>query len=250
MLRILKTLSISIIFVLITATATQASMPSPTGFVTDAAGVLSGPTKEKLESYLSAFEQQTGMEIAVVTVPTLDEMPIEDYAVQLFKKWGIGKKGKDNGALFIVAPKEHHMRIEVGYGLEGDINDALAGRILDQVVLPRLKAGDMDGGIAAGTVAIVQIIAKKENIKFDAGKSSASLQRIYRRHKVKSSPLKTAGKILLFIFMAFMFIRHPWLFLLLFSMGGGGGVGGRGFGGGFGGFGGGLSGGGGASRGW
>src|SRR2546430_4392626 len=92
--------------------------PSPQGYVTDAAGVLDPSSKAQLESHLAEFERQTSNEIAVATVPSLEGETIETYAVELFKRWGVGKKGKDNGILLLVAPNDRKVRIEVGYGLE------------------------------------------------------------------------------------------------------------------------------------
>ena len=91
---------------------------------------------------LRDVEQQTTAEIAVVTVPSLDGMTVEEYASRLFKAWGIGKKGRDNGVLVLVAPTEHKMRIEVGYGLEAVLPDGLAGQIVRTECLPRFKEGD------------------------------------------------------------------------------------------------------------
>ncbi|HPQ82022.1 MAG TPA: TPM domain-containing protein, partial [bacterium] len=127
-----KLLIILALFIL--PAAAHASIPRPAGFVNDLAGVVEPQTKANLERFLDSFEKQTGVEVAVATLPSLDSRPVEDVAVELFKSWGIGKKGKDNGILFLVAPNEKRMRIEVGYGLEGAINDALAGRILDNAV--------------------------------------------------------------------------------------------------------------------
>ena len=232
--------------------AAMAAFPKPTGFVNDFAKTMSPSTKAQLEGMLGSFEQATGVDVAVVTLPSLNEEPIEDVAVRLFAEWGIGKKAKDNGVLFLVAPNERRTRIEVGYGLEGAINDALAGRILDEAVLPRFKAGDMSAGIAAGTLAIVTVISKKENLGFDPTAAyGAGAQELIAPVKGKrKGPLAVVLKIAVLIIMIIVFIRHPWLFLLFLSGMGRGGAGGRGFSGGFGGFGGGLSGGGGASRGW
>ena len=230
-----------------------AAYPKPTGYVNDFAGVIEPETKSKLEGLMASFEKSTGNEVAVVTLSSLDGEPVENVAVELFKQWGIGKKGQDNGILFVIAPNEKRMRIEVGYGLEGTINDALAGRILDQAVVPRFREGVMSGGIAAGSLAIVGVISKKEELGFDVenayGAGAAQLAPVIKEKK--SSPLSIVGKIIFFLIMVYLFIRHPWLFLIFLSgMGRGGRVGGSGFSGGFGGFGGGLSGGGGASRGW
>ncbi|MFA4875701.1 MAG: TPM domain-containing protein, partial [bacterium] len=229
-----------------------AAFPAPTGFVNDFAGVISPATRQHLEGMLSSFERASGNEIAVATIPSLDGGSVEDVAVGLYKAWGIGKKSKDNGVLFLIVPNEHKMRIEVGYGLEGSINDALAGRIMDEAVIPRFKSGDMDAGIAAGVLAIVKTISSKEGLAFDADAAmggSDSYETQASDNTRKRSVPGTIFKIIVFLLLAYLFIRHPWLFLIfLSSMGRGGG--GGGFSGGFGGFGGGLSGGGGASRGW
>ncbi len=232
--------------------AAWAAFPRPTGFVNDFAGIISPDNKTRLEQTLSAFERASGDEVAVVTLPSLEGQPVEDVAVKLFKEWGVGKKGKDNGILFLVAPNDRKMRIEVGYGLEGTINDALAGRILDEAAIPRFRAGDMDGGIAAGTLAIVGTISHKEGLGFDVEQAYGAQAAQLGSPAVKkpTSPMGTVGKIILFLIMGYVFIRHPWLFLLFLGGMGRGGRAGGGFSGGFGGFGGGLSGGGGASRGW
>jgi uncharacterized protein len=227
-----------------------AEFPKPAGFVTDSAGIIDAQTKRDLTSFLTSFEKQTGVEVAVATVSSLDELPIDDYAVELFKKWGIGKKGKDNGVLFLIAPNERKMRIEVGYGLEGAINDALAGRIMDRVVIPFFKSGEISRGVANGTISIVDTVVTNENLQFDPQKEIKAYEGL-PQYKKKKGPLSILGKILMLLVMGYLFIRHPWLFLFfLGGFGGGGGRTGGGFGGGSGGFGGGLSGGGGASRGW
>jgi uncharacterized protein len=239
------------LFLLLIPAVALAAFPKPTGYVNDFAGVLNSATKAKLESTLTAFDQQSGIEIAVATLPSLEGEPIENVAVDLFEKWGIGKKDRDNGVLFLVAPKDKRMRIEVGYGLEGVLNDALAGRILKKVVVPYFKKGMIDSGIAMGTLSIIGVISDKEGIKFDLYGAGRDMAPLLKKEK-KSGPLGTFGKIIMLLIMGYILIRHPWLFLFMIASGGGGvRRGGGGFGGGgFGGFGGGLSGGGGASSGW
>ncbi len=222
-----------------------AAFPQPTGFVNDFAGVIQPGTRSQLEGMLSSVEARTGVEIAVVTVQSLDGRPIEDYAVDLYKTWGIGKKGKDEGALILVAPTDRQVRIEVGYGLEGALNDAKGGDIIRTAMIPFFKEGDFTKGIVAGTQAVAGIALKEKGV---AATDEKTL------HYESSTTYKSGGvfskiwKILIIIVMIYLFIRHPWLFLLLLSSSGRSG--GGGFGGGFGGFGGGLSGGGGASGRW
>ncbi|MDO8472672.1 MAG: TPM domain-containing protein [Dehalococcoidia bacterium] len=132
----------------------KTNYPAPKGWVSDYAGVLSADAVSRLTDRLSTLEKDTSAEVAVVTVDTLDNNSIEEYAAGLFQFWGIGEKDKDNGVLFIVAPNTSDIRIEVGYGLEPIITDGRAGRILDNEVIPYFKRGDYDKGIEAGVLAI------------------------------------------------------------------------------------------------
>ena len=129
--------------------------PQPTGrLVNDFAGVLSPLAELQLENRLVQLEKDTTDELAVVTITSLGDESIETYAVGLFEKWGIGKKGKDNGVLFIMALEERKVRIEVGYGLEPVLTDGRAGRILDSEVVPSFREGDYETGIINGVAAI------------------------------------------------------------------------------------------------
>src|SRR5581483_12117480 len=109
-----------------------------------------------LTGKLADLEAKTGRQVVVVTLASLQGDDIEDYGYQLGRAWGIGQKGQNNGALFIVAPSEHKVRIEVGYGLEPVLTDALSSVILQEKVLPKFRAGDVQGGVVDGTAAIVQ----------------------------------------------------------------------------------------------
>ena len=125
-----------------TALVAAQNFPEYQGFVNDYAGLLSPAVKAKLEAQLTQLEKDTTAEVAVITIKSLEGDSIEDYASRLFEKWGIGKKGVDNGVLFLVALDDHMMRIEVGYGLEPIITDGRAGRIRDNDVIPRFKNND------------------------------------------------------------------------------------------------------------
>ncbi len=142
----------------VSSAALAQDFPSPQGYVNDFAGVMSSAAKASLEAKLDKLEQETGAEVAVVTVADMGGTYIEDYAVRLFEEWGIGKADQDNGILFLIAISEHKTRIEVGYGLEDIITDARAGRILDDQVLPSLRNGDYDTGITRGAAAIEDYI--------------------------------------------------------------------------------------------
>jgi len=145
------------------APSTWAAMPAtPQGWVSDFAGIMSNETKAQISDLCTSIEKATGAEIAVVTVPSLEGMVVEEYAVKLFKEWGIGKKGKDNGVLFLIAPNERKTRIEVGYGLEPVITDGRAGDIIRETVLPSFRAGDYDQGILQGSMRIAALISGKD----------------------------------------------------------------------------------------
>jgi len=141
------------------AARAQPTFPPLTGRVVDAAGILPADEKARLDQKLAALETQSHRQLVVATLPSLQGYDIADYGYQLGRAWGIGQKDTNNGALLIVAPKERKVRIEVGYGLEGVLTDGMSSLIIQQAIVPRFKAGDMAGGIEAGTDAIVQQLA-------------------------------------------------------------------------------------------
>lgn len=143
----------------------------PVGFVNDFAGALSASSRQNLENELVNFEKQTKHEIAVVTIKNLDGDSVENYAVKLFEEWRIGKKGADDGILFLVAVDDHKMRIEVGYGLEGALTDLQASQILDQIAKPNFRNNDFDTGISL-SVAEIEKAIRGEPLSIDARTSS------------------------------------------------------------------------------
>jgi len=150
---------------LLMPTTGEVSFPAAKGFVNDFAGVIEPDAAKKLDNLCAILDQKTGVELAIVTVKTVAPLDSKTYAVKLFEKWGIGKKGKDNGLLLLVGVDDRRVEIEVGYGLEGTVNDALAGQILDVYVVPRFKAGDYSGGIYNGAAALAQRVAEAKNIE-------------------------------------------------------------------------------------
>lgn len=137
------------------APAAQAQdFPTLTGQVVDAANLLDEAQETALTARLAALETQSGRQLVVATIPDLQGYDIGDYGYRLGRAWGIGDKDRNDGALLIVAPNERKVRIEVGYGLEGIMTDALSSRIIRNAITPRFKAGDMAGGIAAGAEEI------------------------------------------------------------------------------------------------
>lgn len=135
-----------------------ADFPFPQGRVNDFAGVLDAGAKTRLLNRIHEVESKTTAEIAVVTIPSLEGMTVEEYATGLFKKWGIGKKKKDNGLLVLVCPPEHKVRIEVGYGLEPTITDGLAGSVIRACFVPAFKKGDFARGITDGVDQLAKFI--------------------------------------------------------------------------------------------
>jgi uncharacterized protein len=234
------------------------SFPPLTGRVVDDAHVLSPQVQADLTAKLAALEAKTGDQLVVVTLPTLQGYPIEDYGYQLGRAWGIGQKGKDNGALFIVVPAEHKVRIEVGYGLEPVLTDALTSIILQQAVLPKFRSGDVEGGVVDGTDAIAQQLGldpAQAQARDQAAERTVVTQRA-AGHRAPAIPVFLIVMFVVFVISAIL--RRGgggglWALPFLF-MGGGGGGGfrdndGDGGGGGFSG-GGGSFGGGGSSGSW
>lgn len=215
------------------------------GFVFDFANVVPARQRGAIESLLLELEQKTGAQVKVVTLRSLEGGEIDDMAVRLYERWGIGHRGRDDGVLILAAMQERRARIEVGYGLEGAIPDARAGRMLDEYVLPHMRAGNPGDAMLGGAVAVARAVAHESGVTL-SGRGTRAPPRQGERG------VHPLIGLLVMIGIIYMAIRHPFLFLLLLSSGRGGrGFGGGGFGGGgFGGFGGGMSGGGGASRGW
>jgi uncharacterized protein len=233
------------------------SLPAPTGYVSDLAGVLTASTKYNLENLCTQVDRQAHAQIAVVTIKTLDnDQSIEEFATALEDKWKVGPKGTDRGVLMIVVMNPRKYRIEVGYGLEGVLNDAKVGDI-GRLMVPSLSQGDYNTAIPLGVQRIAQIVAT------DAGVTLNLAQPVHQYHR-EPAPVQISftelllggGVILLILFFLVKTGNTGLIFFLLGNlMGGGGGGrrgggwgdGGGGGGGGFGGFGGGGSGGGGAS---
>ena len=151
-----------LIFILLMTNAVYGQVfPKPVGFVNDFAHVLPTDQAKNLEARLRSYRDATGIELAVVTVSSLDDMPIEDYASKLFAQWGIGEKGKDNGVLMLLAPTERKVRIEVGYGLEPDLTDSESGQIIRQYANPNFKVNNWSAGTEATVNGIIDYLGSK-----------------------------------------------------------------------------------------
>jgi uncharacterized protein len=256
-------LLISLLVCLQVARAEDISKITPVGYVTDLAGTLDPTTKAKLEALCTELQQKTGAQMAIVTVHSLEGESVENYAVDLYKKLGVGGKKDDRGVLLLVSPDERKYRIEVGYGLEPVINDARAGDT-GRAMVPFLRANDYSGAIQTAAWQLAKYIADDKGVTL-SGQPQA------RAAPVSNDSRSSIG-IWIFLVIVVLVIMAAkgggggsgWLWFLLGMLsnsggggsyrGGGGGFGGGGGGysggGGFGGFGGGSSGGGGASGGW
>src|ERR1051325_5394392 len=144
---------------LLTAAAVlAANLPALTGRVVDQANIIPAATRGEIETKLADLEAKSGIQFVVATVNSLDGQEIEPYANTLFRTWQLGEKAKNNGVLLLVAPNEKRVRIEVGYGLEGTLTDALSKVIIANAIAPRFKAGDFGGGIARGVDDITTVL--------------------------------------------------------------------------------------------
>ncbi|MFI5218199.1 MAG: TPM domain-containing protein [Bacteroidia bacterium] len=258
-LRSLRETFIFLLFPLLVFAQEFPETPNPPRLVNDYAGLLSSNETASLEHKLVAYNDSTSTQISIVIIKTLDGYPISDYTIQLGEKWGIGRKGKNNGALILVAKDDHEVFIATGYGLEGAIPDALAKRIVETQIVPAFKSGNYFQGLDEATDTMIKL-ARGEYTADDVG---------------EEIPKNVIPGIILFIFfiifIIIMSIRRTknyartngidfWTAWTLMNAarsasrgkwgGFSSGSGGFGGGGGFGGFGGGSFGGGGAGGRW
>ncbi len=222
-------------------------------FALDLTGTLSEETRRTIRETNRQIAS-TGAQVVVAMIPTLGDDSIEDAALEIFRTWGIGSRDKNNGILLLIAKDDRKLRIEVGYGLEGAITDATAGRIIRDIIAPRFKQDDYDGGVLDGFNAIITLIAEEYDLEIDAEG--------YVRQELPEGDSGFVGSELFYYLLIFVvIIVVVSIFGRRISSGGGGGYygggssgsswsGGGGGSSGGGGFGGGSSGGGGASGGW
>ncbi len=216
--------------------------PAPAQWVTDTAGLLQPQTVSDLNARLRAYEGASGHQILVYIAPTTGGTPIDDWAVNAFAKWKVGRQRLDDGLVLFVFTHDRTVRIEVGYGLEGRVPDISAGRILSEAIEPGLAAGQPDQAVTNGVDRILALTGG-ETPANESGEPSED------QNAVPISPIDLVALGLLLVIFLIVLVRSPWLAMLLlvniFSGGRGGGFGGGGFSGG-----GGRSGGGGASGSW
>jgi uncharacterized protein len=251
---------VAAVILCLTPAAFALDFPPLTGRVVDQAGVMTAASRSDVEAKSKDLEDKSGIQLVVATVKSLQGSDIETYANQLFRFWKLGEAKHNNGVLLLVAPAEHKVRIEVGYGLEGTLTDALSSVIISSAIAPRFKANDYSGGIERGVDGIISVLTT------DAAEWHSKTK---VRSEGSSATFNQLFPLLFFVLMLFIvwyLISHangppsagggrrrtgfvPYGGYWGSSGWGGGGFSGGGFGGGFSG-GGGSSGGGGASGGW
>jgi uncharacterized protein len=247
LVRMLPLVAAAVALVWLAVAAVAQTFPALSGRIVDQANVISASARQTIEPKLVDLETKSGIQLVVATVNSLEGQEIEPYANALFRKWQLGEKTKNNGVLLLVAPNEHRVRIEVGYGLEGTLTDALSKVIITNAITPRLKAGDFSDGISRGVDDIITVLTtdsseweKKPSLRLDNAASDGPPNWVI---------------VLIVIVIVILLIVSPgfrWVFfniVLNILMSSGSSSGGSSGGGGFSG-GGGSSGGGGASGSW
>ncbi len=222
--------------------AAEPNFPALDGAVVDASGFLNASERQSLEQKLRDYQASSGRQVVVAVLPSLEGYDIRDYGVRLFRHWQLGDKTRNDGVLLLVAPNERKVSIEVGYGAEGDLTDAMSRIIIENAMIPRFKAGDWAGGIDAGVDDIAQTLGGGGNVVAERARNTSG-----------EMPIEDLLPLIIF-FLIVMFIifnasrggRRNRVIILPMP---GGWSGGGGSGGGYSG-GGGSSGGGGASGGW
>lgn len=250
----LSDLRINLVLLLLSAcTVFSTQIPSrPQGPVADYASILDAQTEAELTRISQSLWQQAQFALVIATVPSIGEESIDEYCSMLYEKWKIGSKDKDEGALIFLSLEQRKIRIEVGYGAEGYLNDSKTGRLLDNYGIPHFKNGDYSRGMLSLAVALAKTVESEKGISLST--PVASYHSINQEQTIQLSPFQVIlALIVLAILLSTRFGRSLLFWMIVSGMSNsgrrrGGFGGGFGSGGGFGGFGGGMSGGGGSSR--
>jgi uncharacterized protein len=197
-----------LLFLLVAVPAAAQDFPKLTGRVVDAANIIPPAEEAALTAKLQAMEQRSSRQLVVATVPDMGGLEIEDYGFRLGRAWGIGQKEADNGAILLVAPNQRRVRVEVGYGLEPILTDAISNRVVEDVIIPRFRSGDFPGGITAGTDALIaQLQAPPEAAERAAVEAAQREVQAAPRQRGSSGagifPLLFWGMIILFVLLSF-----------------------------------------------
>ena len=181
----------TLIFFIFSKQLQALEVPTLRGRINDYAGMLSPVTTQNLEVVLTEFETTDSTQIVVLTIPSLEGESLEEYSIRVAETWEIGQKGHDNGAILLIAKADRQLRIEVGYGLEGRLTDATAGRIIRTIIVPELKAGRYDQAVTNGVAAMIQVVKGE----FEATDT---------KEKEKSHSSGDSSAIFLFIFFSIL----------------------------------------------
>jgi uncharacterized protein len=236
-----------LILLLFAGTAHAQDFPAFTGLVTDAANIIPPDRAAALTAKLEAFQKKTGRQLVVATIPSLNGDEIQDYGYKLGRAWGVGLKDANNGTILVIAPNDRKLGVEVGPGLEGVLTDAYSSVVINSKIVPAFKAGDMPGGIDAGTDAIIDILSTPDDQA--RAKELAAIAAYDKTHKRSGNGGGIPISLIFWLFvLGFVVLSHlrrgssgsrfggsSWP-ILLWGLGnggwGGGGGGGSGFGGG------------------
>ncbi|MCX7897001.1 MAG: TPM domain-containing protein [Rhodocyclaceae bacterium] len=186
---------LAVLWLLVNAAAAQAPLPALTGRVNDFAGLLRAQERDALAARLATLERETGVQLGIVTLPTVKPETIEQFSIRLAEAWRLGRQGHDDGVIIVVAKEERALRIEVGYGLEGAIPDAVAKRIIEESIAPRFRQGDFYGGLMAGVAAL------ESRVRGESAKPSA---RPGAKHEEPSLTMVAVAVVLTMLLRAFV----------------------------------------------
>jgi uncharacterized protein len=248
--RMLTAFWAALILLLVPAVQSYAAAVPASLYVQDQAGILSSGTSEKISRMGAALDRQTTAQIAVLTVSQVPDGDMDTYANQIFRGMKLGDSAKNNGILLLISTGDKKARIEVGYGLEGALNDAKAGRILDEYLIPAFQQGKDDEGVLAVYTALVKIVMQEYGVEKLQGNADVNTSAAQQGIQITWTDILLLAVVLGAVVLDMLFFggvmtRSVWqilIWLILSRGGGGGGFGGHGRGG--------SSGGGGAGRGW
>ncbi|WP_455479885.1 TPM domain-containing protein [Bartonella sp. B23] len=202
--------TLCLIVALESITYAQTKFPPLTGYINDVAHLLDNATKENLTEKLAVLEEKTGDQIVIVTLPTLSGSDIETYSNSLFRAWRLGQKQINNGVLLVIVPSEREVRIEVGYGLEGELTDAISAVIINNFVLPNFREGNYQKGIVEAVHAIIKVITENDS---DFSFRIKMKAKVIEEQKKKSEKEKIAINIIMF-FIFFIMVSLPILAMI------------------------------------
>ena len=205
-MKTLRAVLVMLALLIVPQLAAAQTFPPLSGRVVDAANQLNPAQKQQIEALSAEVQKVAGRQFVVATIPDLQGYPIEDFGYKLGRAWGLGQKDANNGIILIVAPSEHKVRIEVGYGLEPIMTDALSQSIIDQQILPKFRSGDMPGGIVAGAQAIA------DQMKAPPEAAEARVKAAAAPQPARSSGSSSDGFIGIFWVIILLFIVLPIIF--------------------------------------